>query len=181
MPQIHCRQVRSRGLRPDWDEVIKVVADGMDREVKPKILSYFFRIVAHWKEEDRPGFKATKRITRDYIKLYVFPTGPNKNIWKWVSVTGCKARDIVVRKAKWLRFRWAGPGSYKARTDKSGHYKGPGEAFGPIIRRFVVDWPGFDPRNFEKHIARWTLKWYRRTMEKLFKKGIRAAKAKARR
>jgi len=30
MPQIHCRQVRSRGLRPDWDEVIKVVADGTE-------------------------------------------------------------------------------------------------------------------------------------------------------
>ena len=179
MPQIYCRQVRTRGLRPDWNQVIKSVEQAMDVSAKSDILSYFNRIVAHWKEEDRPAFRAMKRITKQAIKIYVYPTGPNKNIWKWVSVTGCKARTITIRVAEWLRFRWAGPGSYKARTTKSGGYKGPGVAIGPLVRMKMVDWPGFDPRNFEAHIATWYRKRFYKIVNNAFKRGIRQAKARA--
>jgi len=168
-------------LRPDWNQVIKTVDEEFDKRIKPDLLSYFNRIVALWREKDRPGFKAMKRITKEHIKMYVYPTGPNKKIWKWVSITGCKARTITVRVAKWLRFRWAGPGSYKARTTKSGGYKGPGYAVGPLVRAKVVDWPGFDPRNFEAHIARWYRPKFYRYVENAFKRGIYRAKARAKR
>lgn len=180
MPQVLWRQVRSRGLLPEWDVAIQEVGNTMDKEIKPDVLSYFNRIVAPWKEENRPSFKAIKRITRRFVSLYVSPRGPGKKIWEWVSITGTREHDIPVKDAKWLRFIWGGPGSYKARTTRSGGYKGPGMPTGTWRKRKIVRHPGFEPRNFETWIGRWYKRPYRRKIENAFRRGIRKAKARAR-
>lgn len=178
MPKILARQVRSRGLLPDWDLVIKEVEATLDSHVKPLFVNYFVRIVEPWDEEDRPAFRARKNITKKEISIYVFPVGPNAWLWKLVSVTGSGPHPIEARNAPFLVFMWGGYGSYLARTDTSGHYRGPGEIEGGSVRKTVaVEHPGFPPRNFEKFIILWGKKKALRLIENAFRRGIRRAKA----
>jgi hypothetical protein len=153
----------------------------MDSRIKPDLLSYFQRIVADWDPDDRPAFRARKKITDKEAVLYVYPTGPGKVIWNLVSITGAKPHPIVAKVKRWLGFIWGGPGSYKHRTTASGGYKGPGEPSGDWVRFKRVQHPGFKARNFEKHVARWYRPKFYKYMENAFRRGIRRAKASARR
>jgi len=180
MPRIYFRQIKGRARTPNWDLAIKEVEHEIDNRVKPDLLEYFNRIVAHWSDEHRPAFKAMKKITKQGISIYVFPAGPNAKIWKWVSVTGTKIHDITIKVAQWLIFRWDGKGSYKARTSAGGHYGGPGQATGRMRKFKKVTHPGFEPRGFEVHIARWYAPKFYKYIENAFRRGIRKAKAAAR-
>ena len=184
MPHIYCRQVRTRGLRPDWKYLKREVESALDKRVKPDLLGYFNKIVAPWKDEHRPGFRARKRMTKKFISVWVFPVGPEKvkNIWKFVSITGVKPHQIPIKNAPFLMFRWDGPGSYQARTTRSGGYKGPGVASGRWHKMLEVWHPGFERRRFEWWIGQvWYKKKFYKIMEAAFKRGIRRAKAQARR
>jgi hypothetical protein len=165
-------------LLPEWDIAIKEVEAAMDRHVKPLILGYFNRIVSSWRHA--PVFKARKSITKKEIVVYIYPTGPNADIWKWVSVTGTKPHPIPVSNAEWLMFIWGGPGSYKARTNLSGGYKGPGLPSGTWRKMKVVQHPGFPPRNFEKWVSKWASKRANRIVGNAFRRGFRKARAASR-
>lgn len=175
MPKIYTRQVRSRGLRPDWDQVIVEVARTMDSQVKPLFLGYLNKIVAPWSHP--VSFRSRKRITRQEIVLYIWPEGEYAWLWYLISVTGAKRHDIAVKEADWLKFIWGGYGSYQARTTRSGGYKGPGQPTGTWRKMLLVDHPGFKPRNFEKWIVRWGGKKANAMLEAAFRRGIRQAKA----
>lgn len=180
MPRIHIKQIRSRGLSPDWELIIKEVEATLDNQVKPMFLNYFARIVEPWSEENRPAFGARKKITKKEISIYVFPRGPNAWLWKLISITGSGPHPIEAKNAPFLVFMWGGYGSYLARTDTSGHYRGQGDVEGGSIqRRHSVEHPGFPPRNFEKYITRWGKKKALRLINNAFKRGVRRAKANA--
>jgi hypothetical protein len=75
-----------------------------------------------------------------------------------------------------LRFNWAGPGSYKARTTTSGGYKGPGKSTGPLVAFKEVTHPGFPARHFEQWVARWYGSKhmnFRCRMENAMRRGLR--------
>lgn len=176
MPRIYIRQVRSRSLYPNWDLVVKEVEKVLDNEVKPLFLNHFQRIVESW--EHKPQFGAKKSITDKFISIYVFPRGPYKWLWELVSITGAEAHTIEAKDAPLLVFMWGGPGSYDAKTDTAGHYKGSGTVDGgEITKMLVVDHPGFPPRNLEKHITRWGTPKARKSVENAFRRGVRKAKA----
>ena len=180
MPRIYIRQIRSRGLYPNWDLVVKEVGQTLDKEVKQLYLKYFERIVNSWDEQ--PAFRAKKSVTDDYISIYVFPVGPNKWLWELVSITGAEPHGIDAKDAPLLAFLWGGPGSYKSKTTTSGGYKGTGEVEGgELMRKAHVDHPGFPPRNFEKHITRWGKPKASRLVENAFRRGVRKAKANPKR
>ena len=106
----------------------------------------------------------------------VWPTGENAQIWRYVS-RGTKGPYWIVSKnpSKYpLKFRT----DYKPRTTPSGGYKGPGRAFGKIVRPLYVSHPGIKARNFEQHIARWYAPQFRRTMKNAVARATRRANGK---
>lgn len=170
MPQIVWREVRTRGLRPDWNLIIQEVEKELRTRIGPEIVNYFQKIVASWDDEDRPRFTSRMHISKSEISVYVYPTGSEhqKNVWTWVSITGTKPHPIPAKNAKYLKYRT----DYKPRTTRSGGYKGPGVAVGPWRTSIVVQHPGFQPRNFEAWVRRWYLDEFRRLVENAFKRGI---------
>jgi len=170
MPQVLWREVRSRGLRPDWNVVIKEVESTLQKEVKPALLNYFQQIVASWSPDDAPQFKAKVHVDKQGITVYVYPTGTEhqKNVWKWVSITGTVEHPIEARNAPYLKYRK----DYLPRTTRSGGYKGPGAAVGPWRTALIVTHPGFLPRDFEGWVKRWYEDEFRRLVENAFKRGI---------
>lgn len=150
----------------------------MDSQLKPLFLNYFQRVVGPWEEDDKPAFKAMKRITKEFISLYIYPTGPNAWLWKLVSITGAEEHPIEPVNAPFLVYLWGGYGSYDAHTDTAGHYGGTGEVVDGEIRKSLhVDHPGFKARNFEKHIARWGKQKATKILENALRRGVRKAKA----
>lgn len=173
MPQVLFRQIKAKPI--NWDAFYREISKTLDAEVKPKLISYFDRVVAEW--ENKPDFKARKVIRPSSYTVYVYPAGASADIWRYVS-QGTRPHIIKPKGAGYpLKFKWGGKGSYKARTTTSGGYKGPGKVVGGKVVRFMkVNHPGNKARNFEKHIARWYNKRFVATMDAAIKRGIRATK-----
>jgi hypothetical protein len=179
MPQVLFRVIKAQ--QSDFRAFYKEIEKALDTIVKPDLLEYFNKVVKSWKNQ--PEFKARKIIWLERMQVYVYPAGPDAEIWKYVSF-GTRGPYPIPKpgntKAKTLKFRWGGPGSYKARTTTSGGYDGPGKATGPIVLRKRVMHPGIKARSFEKHIARWYKPKFQRTMNDAVKRGTAAAKRAAR-
>ena len=174
MPQVLFRVIKAK--QSDFRVFYNEIEKALDTVVKPDLLEYFGKVVKAWKNP--PVFQARKKIALTTMQVYVYPTGPNAQIWRYVSL-GTRGPYPIPKpgnkKAKTLRFQWAGPGSYKPRTTTSGGYNGPGKATGPIVLRKRVMHPGIKARNFEKHIARWYKTRFHKVMNDAVKRGIRAS------
>ena len=170
MPQVLFRVIKAKV--PKWQPFHNEIAKALDSVVKPDLIAWFNKIVAAWKH--RPSFKAKKSITPEEMQVYVYPTGMNAKIWRYVS-GGTRRHIIRPKRAKALAFVWGGPGSYKPRTTTSGGYKGPGKATGKDVLFKSVNHPGNKARNFERHIARWYKKEFRRVMKNAVARGLRKA------
>ncbi len=179
MPTVLVRPIWSKRAKIHWPSVKKELEKWLDEEVKPDLLNYFNKIVADWKH--KPDFKAKRVVKPNRFVVYVWPVGEDAKVWKFVS-GGTKPHDIVPVRAKALRFKWDGPGSYKPRTGLGGQYKGPGIATGEYVFRQVVHQPGNKPRNLEKHIARWykQTKRYPRGAKNAIERGIYRGRKAAR-
>jgi hypothetical protein len=172
MPQVLFRPIKAK--IPDWQAFNREVSKTIDNTVKPDLLEYFNKVVKSWRNP--PTFQARKSVKPTSITLEVKPTGPNAEIWKYVSF-GTRPHIIVPKRAKALRFQWGGYGSYKPRTTTSGGYNGPGKVVGgKQVFRQQVKHPGNKARNFEKHIARWYKTRFQRVMNEAVKRGVKAAK-----
>jgi len=144
----------------------KEVEKTIDRTVKPELLTYFTRVTDLW--EHQVAFQARKRVTDRGITLYVFPTGPNKDLWTWIT-KGTRKRDIVPRTKPYLRFRL----DYKPRTRRGYKYRGPGKAIGPWVTVKKVKDHEIKAREFEKHIKRFYTPKFRKHMENALRRGVR--------
>lgn len=173
MPKVLFRVIKAKPV--NWQPFYNEIAKTLDAEVKPALLAYFEKVTKSWKNEQT--LKAKKRITQTMMEMYVYPAGPNAEIWKYVSF-GTRPHIIKPKGQGYpLKFQWGGPGSYKARTTTGGGYKGPGKVAGGKTVRFPqVKHPGNKARNFEAHIARWYGPQFRRTMKNAVTRGLRAAK-----
>lgn len=172
MPRILIRPIRTRAARLDFAQIVAEVGAEMDSTVKPVLIEEHAKITADWAH--KVEFKARKVMTEKMIAIDVWATGENKAIWRYVN-EGTKPHVIRPRRAKSLRFRWGGPGSYKPKTAVGGGYGGPGVPSGPERHFMYVNHPGNDAREFEKHIANKMRTWYRGRIEAAFKRGVRKA------
>jgi len=175
--RILLRRVKGRAKHPNWSGIAKEVERTLDTVVKPRLLDYPRRIVASWQHQ--PEFKAMKKVTRADIRIYVYPTGPHKDIWIYVSrgtgLYGPKKSKYPIepkKKGGVLAF----PSVYVPKTTVRGPgYKGPGKSSGPTIFAKHVMHPGIKGRRFEEAWARWGKTWFRREMENAMKRGARRA------
>ena len=176
MPQVLFRAIKAK--QSDFRVFYNEIEKALDGVVKPDLLAYFNKVVKAWKNP--PVFQARKKISLVDMQIYVYPTGPNAEIWKYVSF-GTRPHIIRPKRAKALSFQWGGPGSYKPRTTTSGGYNGPGKVVGgkPVAFKHV-NHPGNKARNFEKFIARWYKTRFKKVMDDAVRRGVRAAKQAAR-
>jgi len=167
MAKVLFRAIRTRSGYPQWTNMQKEVERTIEGTVKPELLTYFTRVTDLWKH--KVTFQARKRITAQGITLYVYPTGPNKDLWTWTTL-GTKPHVIVPKRAGYpLRFRTG----YKPRTGRGYRYRGPGKAVGPWVAAYRVQHPGTKPREFEKHIRRFYQPKFRKIMEAALRRGAR--------
>jgi len=171
MPTVAFRVVRSRRAFIKAPDVLRELERTLDTQVKPHFIREFDKVVADWKH--RVTFRARKRITQDAIKVTVFPTGDNKDIYRYVT-GGTRPHVIRAKNAHMLAFMWGVPGSYVPKTRPIGKYGGPGVVVGGSLHRFKqVQHPGTKARNFEKAIREQQASWFTRTMENSWRRAIR--------
>ena len=150
MATIAYRAHRSRRKFMQHAKVKKELGKVIDGEVKTDLLAEFDKRVKNWKK--KPEFKARKIIRVNDIKVNVFPAGEHKDIWKYVSF-GTVPHKIRVKNAATLAFLWGGKGSYNAKTGTGDVYGKASSVTGGTWRfPLVVDHPGTEAREFEKHI-----------------------------
>ena len=172
MPTVAYRAVRKRRAFINAPKVRQILDSTLDNEVKPALIQQFNMRVDNW--QHKPEFKARKFVRADSTAVTVFPAGPNKEIYKYVTA-GTSPHAITPKKAKFLVFTWGGPGSYKAKTAPGGKFGGPGVIVGgELTRAKGVHHPGFPGRHFEKYIKKDYEREFRRTMENAWRRAIRS-------
>jgi hypothetical protein len=175
MPTAAYRVTRARRVFVNAPQVKRVLAAELDDNVKPHFVQAFEAVVANWKH--KPAFKARKFITADALAVNVYPDGPNKQIYEYVTL-GTKEHDIPKTPKTgndFLIFMWGGPGSYKAKTGAGGKWGGPGTVSGGTLhRRHQVHHPGTEPRDFEGFIRKREKHWFSRTMENAWRRALKA-------
>ena len=145
----------------------------MDTVVKRRFLIRFRRVVGNWNH--KPVFQARKFITAEYLKVNVFPTGPNTQIYKWVTDGTKGGYKIPKAGPGYLAFVWGGKGSYKPKTKPVGQYGGMGVATGTLRRGVMqVTHPGIKAREFERAIKEDEKDWVNRTLENAWRRAIRS-------
>lgn len=174
------RQVRGRKTHPNWSGIVDEVERTIEKETKPMLLEYHQRIVDEWSGE-KPIFKAKKKITRDAIIVYVYPTGgKGKDKWIWLTegtgIHGPRHKEIVIKPKK-PEGVLAFPSVYIPRTrpGAGGQYKGLGKSSGETVFAKEVHVKGIKPRPFHKVIARWARSKFKKQMENAMKRGARRA------
>ncbi len=172
MPTVAYRAVRSRRIYVNAPKMRKYLEAGINREVKPHFIHQFDKVVANWKH--RVEFRARMFLTTDAIKLNVFAAGPNRKIWGFVT-KGTRPHIIRAKRGKSLAFMWGGPGSYTPKTSPPANYGGPGTVKGGKMHfPQQVKHPGTKPRPFPAEIRKREKAWYNRTMENMWRRGLRA-------
>jgi len=96
MARIAFEEISPRRGYPDFDAYIQELEKAFANKIKPELLKLFELQVARWKH--KVDFRAVKRITPLEVSVYVYPTGPNKEIWLWVS-GGTRAYTIIPKVA----------------------------------------------------------------------------------
>jgi hypothetical protein len=170
MPTVAMRAVRSRRKFVKAPTVQPKIGAVLDNVVKPHFIDEFDGVVSDW--SGKPQFKARKFIRVDKIWITVFPAGPNKDKWIWVS-RGTKGPYPIPK---------AGPSflsfvlGYSARTKPRGQaHVGSGTATGPAVAGIMqVQHPGIEAREFEEVIKEDNEEWYSRTMENAWRRIIRS-------
>jgi len=174
MATVAYRVTRSRRAFVNAPVVRRVLEQALDHEVVPHFTRALYRRVANW--EHQPDFKVRKSSTADMLMARIYPAGPNKDIYIFVS-GGTRAHLIpkVPKTNGTLAFMWGGKGSYRAKTGTGGFYGGPGTvAGGKMTFRKQVKHPGNKARNFEKFVVREETPWFSRTMKNAWQRAIRA-------
>ena len=174
MPKILIRQVRGRGLRPDWPTIRQHAEKALDKEVKPALVKKLSAVAKGWKHE--VTFDSSRKITPSESSVYIFPAA-NKRIWAFLTL-GTKGGYLIPTKPParsrdgLLHYQV----DYSARTAPGGQYGlGSGQKSGKWVTPGQVTHPGVKAREFEEKIVKDYNAEFRRVMENAMRRGIYAA------
>lgn len=164
------RGKRRKAAIADLRSIVRKEIDAaIDRKVKPALVKSHERVVADW--ESDVGFQARKSVTPDAIKIHIYPTGADKQVWTYVD-QGTKPHVIAPKGPGYpLRFRTG----YKPKTlpRPARTVIGGGGAAGPEVRAMRVQHPGTEARNFTKQIAKEMGPEIRGEIENAFRRAAR--------
>lgn len=181
MARVLYRKIRSRRLYANQAAFRRSVQEGMRKDVAPLVTLALAKRVSTWNTEI--GFEYRMSLDSKGVGLHVFPTGEGAKFWRWVS-RGVAGHPIRPKKmwspstkgryrAKLTLYR------YSPKTTPGGGYGGTGFRQFSGYRAYVPWWPGIAARLFEEHAARELRVPYRRTMENIMRRAVRAAKRAA--
>jgi hypothetical protein len=131
------------------DKKVKRGAEAAMRKIRAMIKFDFEGTTGTW--QTRVGFQTRGPMMEGgNMTTYIFT---NNRTYELVEF-GARPHPIVPRRARYLRFRWAGRGSYRAKSRPGSLQSYSGGATGPMQRRKRVYHPGFEGRHFAKTIER---------------------------
>lgn len=175
MPQILFRQVRTRGVSPNWAAIRREAEKALNKEIRPALIKKFRAVVGDW--EHKPGFRSKKKVTAQAVTVDVDVVGSNAKIWSFVS-RGTKGGYLIPTNppAKSRDGLLHYQVDYSARTAPGGRYGlGTGEKSGAWVTPRQVTHPGVKAREFEEKISKDFIPEFRRIMENAMRRGARAA------
>jgi hypothetical protein len=112
----------------------------------------------------QPHFGYRVETTARQLRLVIYLKNPDQavnagwtiaDLWEALDEKGTRPHPIPRQpKARGaLRFKWGGPGSYRAKTNPGGRFRGPGKVQGGKTVFFKqVHHPGTKPRHFTRRI-----------------------------
>lgn len=154
-----------------YKKLAKAIGNEYDNVIKPHYLDQFKEIVEPW--NSYVHFRARKVITDTTIKVYIYPTGRDKNVWFYVD-EGTEDHDITAKNAPFLSFP---NGKYIPRTKPIAKTGGMGRVFGTTaqVNVYSVRVSGIEARQFtitiknDKKNLDFTKKKVRNTIRRVFR------------
>lgn len=138
----------------------------LEQQVKQRLIEEHKKIVANWEHD--VDFQGRKTVTNDQIKIYIFPTGANKDIWTFVD-QGTRPHVIKPKSAPRLVFQ---AGTYTPKTKPVGQVvSGGGKVQGGVtVFATQVNHPGTEARRFSEKIAEDIKPDFQRETENAFRR-----------
>lgn len=143
-----------------------------NKRIAKDVLSDFEKTTATWSEKNKPRFRKEIIYNPNAIGFRVFTV---HRIYTYVT-RGTKPHRIKPRrrnKSGMLSFRWAGPGSYRAKTTPGVIGSQGGGASGPVVKSKGVNHPGTAPRDFDIVLAKQWQPTYQQRMQAALNKGLK--------
>lgn len=178
--EILYRAFRTRGVYANMDAFRRVVGEGMQQTVFPKIVKGLEGQIEHWDVDDQfLEFLPVKLISEAGISIKVFPRGPGVKLWKFKSF-GTKEHKVRVKKTHTMRHHRFKRYKPALALPNPGVKRGFGPApFAPgtVGFRHEVVVPAMAGQFFEKRVADdyKANRQFSRDMEKIVRKAVRAA------
>lgn len=169
---IYFRAFRTRGVYANMSAFRRVVGEGMTATVFPKIQKRLQAKVAHWKIEVK--FLMTKIINEKGITVKAFPSGTGAKYWKWAT-RGTKGHTIRVKKKHTQKFHKFKRYKPALGIPPKGARMNPALRAAGIAFRYQLFVPARPGKFYEKQVALEYNLEFRRDMENIVKRGVRAA------
>ena len=149
----------------------QAITAGM-QEVGKEMKKEFEKTTRTWK--NKPDFEIIEAITPNLGKVEV-GVFTDDEIYGYVN-DGTEPHIIAPKKAGGkLAFKWAGPGSYKAKTSpRTISSTSGGSSGGTVVLPYVFH-PGTEAREFDETIAEYMQPRFKRTMEKAMSRAAKAS------
>lgn len=124
------------------------IARFMTQKTAPEVKALFRKTIYGWQAKNKPRFR--QKLYRSMSKMSeTIWADDNAEVYQMVNF-GTPSHTIRPRGSGYpLRFKWGGPGSYKAATSPG--IIGSKRAYktGPIVTPWSVNHPGSEPRRFD--------------------------------
>jgi len=149
-------------------EAFKAALRTAARQAAKDIAKDFEKTTATWKH--KPKFEQVVSVDPNVEAL----VGTDDKIYGYVN-DGTPPHPIFPKRAKALSFRWAGKGSYRAKTKPRIIGSTPGGSTGPRVAFPYVQHPGTKARKFDETIEK---KWrapFKRRMEQAMRRAAKAS------
>jgi len=169
---VYFRAFRTRGVYANMPAFRRVVGEGMVKTVFPKMQKRLLAKITHWKVEVK--FLMTKLINEEGVSVKAFPSGVGAKYWKWAT-RGTKGHTIKVKKKhtqKLHRFKRYKPAL--GIPPKGARVRSALRAAG-IAFRYQLFVPARPGKFFEKQVAKEYNPEFRRDMENIIRRAVRAA------
>lgn len=141
---------------------LKAVVTNALRGAAKAIKVDFMATTATWNK--KPTFEVAEQGP-DRVSV-----GTDNEIWGMINA-GTKPHIIRVKRAKFLRFQWGGPGSYGAKTKPRQFRSNKGKRGGPLNFRKSVNHPGFAARQYDEA----AIEKYEKLMPGILQRAIESA------
>jgi hypothetical protein len=181
MPEVIFSAFRTRGVYVDYNAFVRTIDQGFRSDIAPDLVSLCNHTVSHWKKQ--PEFVPEVETTEDGVSVAIRVQGDASKIWFYLNygVEGHTIKPNPARRWKRIKARYRKmKGEYvrdprvigRMREPMALKFKGIG---GEDVYRKSVEWKGIEPRDYIGEIGREYNDTFRRKIENIKRRAVRAA------